>query len=543
MTTTFGNEYNALSPFVALIQQIVDGTISESGVGAVSFATLQDKSTVNLPVLNGPLAVVLAALADKATAMAHYTSTSNPHSVTATQIGAIASGSLSTINGTSLQSGGNIVVGGATPVNDLTTGGTTVPLSAQQGVSLKTLVDSKAPTLANVDLGTGTIALTATANANRANRAAPTVAQTVTIDTTGGTIGDVYPLADNGTANITMPGGMVIQPGYAGAVEWQGGSTFARWDTPAATGGSAVPITVTGSTVNGSVLTRTLAAGWTETGGNWARDGTNISGATSPTYTTVSADGTHTVTWKSTSIPFVPTGIAVAAPTGPTYASAVLADSPLVYWKLDELSGTTVADSSGNARDGTLTGTYSLNQSPVFAGSTKAISFNGGGARLAASPLSADPYNGSFTLECCFKVSSLQDAMILCLGGGSSQCARIYCGSDGSIGADIHTAAPNYFVPTSATGLIVAGIAHHAAFVVTRAGANWSSVLYLDGTSVATSSDTDANTLVSISPGVCVGSGGTNTENPFNGIVDEVAVYGTALSLTQVGVHYGARAS
>lgn len=38
------------------------------------------------------------------------------------------------------------------------------------------------------------------------------------------------------------------------------------------------------------------------------------------------------------------------------YADEVLADSPLGYWKLDETSGTTVADSSGNGRDGVLTG-------------------------------------------------------------------------------------------------------------------------------------------------------------------------------------------
>lgn len=34
------------------------------------------------------------------------------------------------------------------------------------------------------------------------------------------------------------------------------------------------------------------------------------------------------------------------------YADEILADSPLVYWRLGESSGTAVTDSSGNGRDG-----------------------------------------------------------------------------------------------------------------------------------------------------------------------------------------------
>lgn len=39
---------------------------------------------------------------------------------------------------------------------------------------------------------------------------------------------------------------------------------------------------------------------------------------------------------------------------------AILAQSPYGYWKLDETSGTTATDSSGNGRHGTYSGTYTL---------------------------------------------------------------------------------------------------------------------------------------------------------------------------------------
>lgn len=43
-----------------------------------------------------------------------------------------------------------------------------------------------------------------------------------------------------------------------------------------------------------------------------------------------------------------------------TYADEVLSDSPLVYWRLGEASGTTATDSSGNGRDGTYVGSPTL---------------------------------------------------------------------------------------------------------------------------------------------------------------------------------------
>ena len=50
----------------------------------------------------------------------------------------------------------------------------------------------------------------------------------------------------------------------------------------------------------------------------------------------------------------------VTAPTGHPYFAAQTADSPTAQWKMDETTGTTMADSSGNGHDGAYAGGLSL---------------------------------------------------------------------------------------------------------------------------------------------------------------------------------------
>jgi len=59
-----------------------------------------------------------------------------------------------------------------------------------------------------------------------------------------------------------------------------------------------------------------------------------------------------------------------------SYDSEVLADSPYLFWKLDDASGTTAVDSSGNGRSGTYTGTFALAAPPVVSGVACAVNLN-----------------------------------------------------------------------------------------------------------------------------------------------------------------------
>jgi PKD repeat protein len=97
------------------------------------------------------------------------------------------------------------------------------------------------------------------------------------------------------------------------------------------------------------------------------------------TYTT---GGTYTVRLRVTdnqSAQDVSDPITITASSGSTtYATEILADSPLAYWRLGEASGATAADASGNGRVGSYLNTPTLGASGALASDTNtAVGFNG----------------------------------------------------------------------------------------------------------------------------------------------------------------------
>ena len=73
---------------------------------------------------------------------------------------------------------------------------------------------------------------------------------------------------------------------------------------------------------------------------------------------------TPTVTSTSTPTRQTPTATATPTPTPGSFAAVILATEPANlkgYWKCDETSGTTLADSSGNSKNLTITGAINTN--------------------------------------------------------------------------------------------------------------------------------------------------------------------------------------
>jgi len=68
------------------------------------------------------------------------------------------------------------------------------------------------------------------------------------------------------------------------------------------------------------------------------------------------------------------------------YLQALLADSPLGIWMMDEASGTTMVDSSGNGRNGTYAGA-TVNVAGPTSKLSKAVQFSGSGEGVVSSPL------------------------------------------------------------------------------------------------------------------------------------------------------------
>lgn len=66
------------------------------------------------------------------------------------------------------------------------------------------------------------------------------------------------------------------------------------------------------------------------------------------------------------------------------YKNAILADGPVGFWVLGDTSGTNAPDLSGNGFNGTYTGGFTLNQSPLLASETDGSTlFNGSSGYVA----------------------------------------------------------------------------------------------------------------------------------------------------------------
>lgn len=214
---------------------------------------------------------------------------------------------------------------------------------------------------------------------------------------------------------------------------------------------------------------------------------------------------------------------------GGAYEAVVLADSPLVYFRMDEASGTTMNDYSGNARHGSYVGAVSLHQ--------PAISLHADAYSLG---LSSSPYGlctdaalartNNFSLECWFKATNFT--------GRGALISR----SRGGYYMRCNAGAFTFFASQVGGGGSVAGVfslntPYHV--VVTMDGSG-NFVGYINATQVFTGT---LNTLTTgVMGGTAIGCdafSAWNTEQ-FDGTIDSVAIYGAPLSAARVLAHYNA---
>ena len=216
-----------------------------------------------------------------------------------------------------------------------------------------------------------------------------------------------------------------------------------------------------------------------------------------------------------------------------SYQAAVMADSPLGYWRLGDGSGTTMADSSGNSRNGTYTGSPSFGVGGLLVGDTDtAVSLNG----------SSQYGNVSVALLPNPTTAISVEALIQPSGGAGtyrSFIARDFVGTNGPFRLRINNANKlewlvwhsGITVLTSATSIVV-GTTYHV--VATYDGANMN--LYINGLLDATVAATGA--LNTASEDFWVGK--YQAGELFPGVIDEVSYYHTALSATRVAAHFNA---
>jgi len=115
-------------------------------------------------------------------------------------------------------------------------------------------------------------------------------------------------------------------------------------------------------------------ATWASESGGGASDFVGLDDT--PTNFTGAAGKLVAVNIGETALEYVEAGAETPADPSDVYRDEVLIDAPVLYWRVDEASGATADDASGNAYDGAYNGTPSFGITPPF-GTNDAVDLDG----------------------------------------------------------------------------------------------------------------------------------------------------------------------
>lgn len=221
-----------------------------------------------------------------------------------------------------------------------------------------------------------------------------------------------------------------------------------------------------------------------------------------------------------------------------TYETEVLADSPLVYWRLGEASGTAAADDSGNGNDGTYFGSPTLGEPGYVDDADTAVGF---GTVTSQRVESNAPVHGTSTLP-----TFAMECIAQLLSGSGPDSLMLLADPAGvapdAIQLDFQADDPSVsfsFTGTTHFGTVSAFVTNSVQHIVAEfTGTHLN--LYINGELAGTTAVTDAGALfhVANSFGVpWVGAGGTLL-NPH--VFDEAAFYDHDLGIARVRAHAAA---
>jgi hypothetical protein len=227
-----------------------------------------------------------------------------------------------------------------------------------------------------------------------------------------------------------------------------------------------------------------------------------------------------------------------AAPPLPSpYAQLVLSDMPLAYYRLDEASGSTVHDLSGNGNDATYVGGVTPGAPGAVAGDPDtAATFDGSTGYIDAGNIFAFPGNDPFSLEAWVRAaSSPNNGGIFSRednqGGPPSEGYVAFVSNDeGVFGFQRLDGANQTLLSSNSMG----SAARYIHIVAVYDGA--AMLLYVNG--AAETMQTAAFAIAGAMNHFVVGTEAGGAEDFFQGQLDEVAIYGHALTASRVSAHY-----
>ena len=205
-------------------------------------------------------------------------------------------------------------------------------------------------------------------------------------------------------------------------------------------------------------------------------------------------------------------------------SSAIISLSPFTYWKFDETSGTSLADSSGNGWNGTYNGSYTINQTSVIDTGVSSA-FSGGYVRVANN----NQLNmvGDYTIEGLIRITSADYTYIQAKNASNTGTLLTAHGS-----GKVRFLEDNitYVVSTS---VVNDGRWRHVAFV--RRGNDME--IWINGELDATTTATQPNMATVNAPLELMGYF-LNAGRATHGNIDDWAIHQSALKPAQIKAHF-----
>ncbi len=237
---------------------------------------------------------------------------------------------------------------------------------------------------------------------------------------------------------------------------------------------------------------------------------------------------------------YADSGRAIAGTRVPSdsYGAAVWNLSPSAYYRLDETTGNTATDLSGNSANATYSGNVTRAAASTVSGGDTAAGFDGSSATVGSNDLVASPQ--TYSEQAWFKTTSTAGGKII--GFGNSQ-----SGNSGSYDRHVYMLADGQLVFGTYTGQLNLATSPHS-----YNDGTWHSVtatqgvdgmtLYVDGQAVATNAQTSAQSYNGYWRIGGDNLNGWNADNAyFSGSIDEAAFWNTTeLTAAQILSEYSA---
>jgi hypothetical protein len=230
-----------------------------------------------------------------------------------------------------------------------------------------------------------------------------------------------------------------------------------------------------------------------------------------------------------------------------SYSSTILADSPIVYWQLNETSGTTATDSSGHSNTGTYVGTYTHNVSAAGASLlSNGVTLDGSTGYINVPTITQINTGGLFSVEVWINgknVGGSTNGRILATDHTdiNAKGFQLVSGSSNNdIWFDIGVSgSPAVYSPSY---LQLNNFWNNNGWNHLVATYNGSYIsLYINAILVSQTAAT--GTIVTPGYNLNIGRNPAYTGDYYGGTISNVAIYNSALNSTQITNHYNAAGS